>query len=369
LGLNVSPDMTLLGRHLLIRRQIALLASVAAWLGCSAPSYWVEPRDSEPGHTGGSSGSPSSNGGRGASSATVSPTGGIPGDHGTRAAGTSAFDNAGGTNESAGSGPLSGVGDEPYRDTGGSVATGGTTGTGGSVATGGTFANGGSAATGGTTSTGGAMPVAGTLGIGGSNSTGGASATGGTPPTGGAPATGGALNCAAGSVFCDNFESGTAQWTPLQGTWATATDGSSVYTCALGTNEARSQAGSLSWTDYTVSARIKLIQLTTGRRIYLAARFTDADNWYGAGFYAGTPGVQVRKKLTGTSTTLNSATFTWIANQWYLVAFKVSGSTLTMFIDGAQVVTATDTSFATGSIALLADQSQISVDNVVVTVP
>jgi hypothetical protein len=198
--------------------------------------------------------------------------------------------------------------------------------------------------------------------------------TGGAPAAGraaaGGASTGGVPNCATGAVFCEDFETGTAQWTVLQGAWVTAIDGTSVYSCPLGTNEARSIAGNATWSDYTVSARIKLIQLGVGKRIYLAARATDASNWYGASFYNdSTLAIQIRKKVAGTSSTLASADFAWVTGRWYRVTLKLNGSTLTMSIDGTLLLTATDTSFTAGRIALLADQSQISVDDVIVTVP
>jgi pectate lyase len=146
-------------------------------------------------------------------------------------------------------------------------------------------------------------------------------------------------------------------------------DDTNVEHCAAGTNEARALAGDI-WGDYTVTARIKPIALGTSRRIYLAARFTDSSNWYGAAFYNDSPvAIEIRKKVAGASSTLASSPYSWVAGQWYKVAFKVSGTNLTMSIDDVTQLSIDDTSFASGRIAFLADQSEASIDDVVVTNP
>jgi pectate lyase len=203
---------------------------------------------------------------------------------------------------------------------------------------------------------------------GGSSSTqGGENATGGTSggaanPTGGTPS---------GTLFTDDFESGSAKWTIKQGACSIVADGTNVLHCEQGTNEARALAGDLTWGDYTVTARIKPIVLGAGKRVHLAARYTDSNNWYGAAFYNSSPvAIEIRKKVAGTSSTLATSTYPWVAaTTWYKVAFKVSGTTLSMSIDDVTQLTIDDAQFASGQIAFLADQSEASIDDVVVTNP
>jgi hypothetical protein len=401
----------------LSRRQVSLVTLVAAWLGCSAPTYWVEPHGTAAEDDVGGSSATTSIGGRASTNKAGATSAGTTSTGGSRSAGATSTQLSGGAIGVAGysvtEGGFGGFSGEPNPDEGGALGQGGTvavggaatiagrpnagvlmssggvssssdtTSTGGITSTGGAVGIAGSTNAGGVRSTGGTMGVAGATSKGGTKSAGGAPASGGTPSTGGAPArggapatgglpaTGGARHCAGTAVFCDDFESGTSQWDPIQGTWAVALDGSNVYGCTLGTNEARSIAGTATWTDYTVTAKIKLIQVGAGKRIYLAARVKDASNWYGAAFYNnGTPPtIQIRSKIAGTSATLASASFAWVQNQWYTVAFKLSGADLTLSIDRTVLLTAQDTSFAAGSIALLVDQSQIHVDDVTVTVP
>jgi hypothetical protein len=214
-----------------------------------------------------------------------------------------------------------------------------------------------------TTSTGGQTSATG----GTASGSGGDSNTAGTAGT--ANGTGGS-STPAGTLFSDDFESGSGKWQITQGICSVTPDDTNVEHCAAGANEARAVAGDTTWGDYTVTARIKPILLGTGRRIYLAARFTGSNNWYGAAFYNDAPvAIEIRKKVAGASSTLATSTFPWVAGQWYKVAFKVSGTTLSMSVDDVPQLTIDDTSFASGQIAFLADQSEASIDDVVVTNP
>ena len=65
-------------------------------------------------------------------------------------------------------------------------------------------------------------------------------------------------------LFRDDFESGSTKWMVTQGTCAIMADETSVYTCELGTNEARALAGS-SWGEYSVQARVRINALDDAR--------------------------------------------------------------------------------------------------------
>jgi pectate lyase len=113
-------------------------------------------------------------------------------------------------------------------------------------------------------------------GAGGGGITGTAGATG----RGGATGTGGAA--CAGYAFCDDFEDGdTVGWAPNGGTWSVVTDGSRVY--QGGNGNAFSVAGQPTWTDQTITARVKITQwggTSTSYRAGIVARATDASNQY-----------------------------------------------------------------------------------------
>ena len=174
---------------------------------------------------------------------------------------------------------------------------------------------------------------------------------------------------AAGAVLTDDFESGASGWDIIQGTCSVMADATSVLTCLNGGNEARAVAAE-TFTDMTVAANVKIHQMDDGRRVYLAGRFVDSNNWYGAAFYnSGTRRVQIRKKVAGSSSDIAEATFPFELDQWYTLKLQISGSTLTLSVDGVVQCEGTDTDFTSGGVALLVDRSEVSWDNVVVTVP
>ncbi len=160
----------------------------------------------------------------------------------------------------------------------GSAGNGGT-GTGGTVTS--VAVGGAPLATGGARAVGGLSSLSGLTG--GSVSTGGANATGGSiPGTGGTPPTGGSPPiivgdagpyCPGGAAFCDDFESDSvgaaaAQWTAAAGSWNVATDATElagdqkVYT-NTGTSNSLSKAGSTTYANSTIEARMRVTSFSS----------------------------------------------------------------------------------------------------------
>jgi len=213
-----------------------------------------------------------------------------------------------------------------------------------------------------------------TPGAGGSagGATGQAGSSGGG--AGGGSGTGGSADVIVptpeGTLFMDDFESGVAKWDVTQGTCSALADGTTVFNCINGGNEARALAGDIGWGEYSVQARVKVNAMDAGRRIYLAGRFTDSNNWYGAGIYNATPPeVQIRKKVGGMSMDVARATFPIAVGTWYTLKLEMKGSTLRLSVDGVLQLEITDSTFHSGKIALLVDRSDISWDDVIVTNP
>src|SRR5437764_825705 len=208
--------------------------------------------------------------------------------------------------------------------------------------------------------------AAGTTGTAGSDSSGTGGAAGVTGAGGGTVGTTVVVPTPEGTLFMDAFESGAASWDVTQGTCSIQADDTNVFNCINGGNEARALAGQLGWGEYTVQVRIKINAMDPGRRIHLAARFTDSNNWYGAAIYNSTPiEVQIRKKVAGTSSEVSRVPYPIAIGTWYTLKFEVKGSTLRLFIDGVLQIETTDTSFNSGRIALLVDRSDVSWDDVV----
>jgi pectate lyase len=212
-------------------------------------------------------------------------------------------------------------------------------------------------------------------GTAGTTATGGSAGTAGSGPTGGtagSAGTGMVVPTPEGTLFMDDFEAGATNWDVTQGTCSIAADeGTNVYTCLQGMEEARAVAGEI-WGEYTVSARVRVnaMDAAGGRRIYLAARFTDSNNWYGAAIYDGSPfEVQIRKKVMGTSSDIVRTPYPIELGTWYTMKLEVKGPSLRLSVNDVIQLEAMDTTFSSGRIALLVDRSDVSWDDVLVTNP
>jgi hypothetical protein len=262
-------------------------------------------------------------------------------------------------------------------------------GTGGVMGSGGGFGSGGSGGvtgTGGVRGTGGS-PVTGTggspvTGTGGATGKGGAVGTGGTTGTGGIVATGGATGAggASGTIFSDNFESGAGKWiTSGPGTATVASDGSSVYDLScLMSKVFLAAAGDVSWTNVVVQARVKVLSFNGSSSSYyagLCARVQDANNYYCVTLRSDSK-VAIRGDIGGSSNSIGSSVSYGVATgTWYTVQLAIVGSTITASINGTPVLpktgdpAITDSSLASGGIALIVDNADAEFDDVSVSVP
>ena len=300
----------------------------------------------------------------------------------------------GGSTAQGGSGGLGGLasGGKPSAGATGSGGSTGVAGTGGSAhagatgsagtsSVGGTSSTAGSSSTAGRTSAGGTSS-AGTTGSAGTSSAGtssagtssagttgsaGTSSVGGT--TGSAGAGGGS---ASGTVlFSDDFEDGsTTQWTPSNGTWAIATDGTKVYAqtgTGTGSTLLVSAAGSTTWTDQIVEAKIKVLAFGGQSTSYFAGIFA---RYNGSTYYS----VLLRSdgKLVirdGTSSITPAVAVSIVAGMTYTVRFELMGSSLKAYLNGTLQASVTDTAHTSGRIALAAVNTTAEFDDIKVTTP
>jgi pectate lyase len=193
---------------------------------------------------------------------------------------------------------------------------------------------------------------------------------------------------ATGLYFCDDFQDGTsAKWDLLP---VTGPNGSFSVKAENpgGENKvlqytAASTGGVLALVkpsaftnvpsgDYFVEARIRpMTNGTTGNKhLFLVTRYVDSANWYGAGLnvQSSTTSTQVEiAKMLGNSLSRPRQTRAPIAMdaQFYTVRFEMIGSTLTVYLDGKNMGTVTDTSFAArGLIGLYTANKTFMIDDV-----
>jgi hypothetical protein len=175
---------------------------------------------------------------------------------------------------------------------------------------------------------------------------------------------------AAALLFEDNFDSADVRaWTTQYGKWSIVQDngnGSYVfYQSSL--NEGRAFTGSSSWSNYTVTAQVKVENFNGANRVNLCARYRDGNNYYAASLYNSKGGVlELRKKVSGSSATLAAKKLPLSSGVWYIMQLKVNGANLSLAVNGVEQLSVTDNSFTSGGIGLVAYKAAAKFDEIVV---
>ena len=148
------------------------------------------------------------------------------------------------------------------------------------------------------------------------------------------------------ALFSDDFEDGNDDgWTVQAGDWSVIPEYSHyrVYYPGSGTGSRRSYAGSSSWTDYSVRAKIKIeTPIADGRWGMIMARWQDSSHYYFLQFQ-GDGRLRLRKYSSG-STTLGTVDPGLSRDTWYTLTLEVSGDTTPMlraYVDDTAVLTVT----------------------------
>lgn len=168
----------------------------------------------------------------------------------------------------------------------------------------------------------------------------------------------------AATLFSDNFNDGNATgWTATQGTWSVVTDSGSYVYYKSGTDEGRTSAGS-AWTNYSVEAKVKVDNFNGSNRAYVCGRYKDGNNYYAASLMSNA--LEIRKKVSGSSTTIASKSYTVATGTWYTVKLVMNGSSISMYVNGALQLSATDASLASGAVGLVPYKVTAKYDDIIV---
>ena len=177
------------------------------------------------------------------------------------------------------------------------------------------------------------------------------------------------------TLLQDDFEHGSINnWTVSNGTWQIVDDGSGTgnhaYYQSNTTSGAtyKSIAGQSSWTDYSVRADVR--DNSTGSSSYfgLMARYVDSSDFYMMTYDNSTRNLTIYLVQGGKWTSLGHVVLSAQLDMstYHNFQFSLSGSTLSGFVDGQNVLTVTDGTFSNGSIGLLTNVDQTYFDNVMV---
>jgi len=174
-------------------------------------------------------------------------------------------------------------------------------------------------------------------------------------------------------LYSDNFEADLALgllppagWTnepaPLLGlgAYTVVVDGSHVMSGpSANTGFPAAAAGSTSWTDYTVSADVKVDPTSGHARVI--ARHQSAGNFYACGLDAGGQ-LYLGEESGGVWSAFGSTHYTFTGSTWYHIDFSVQGSGITCTVTEpgtGRTATLTETSgqFGSGSIGATSEHS------------
>lgn len=174
----------------------------------------------------------------------------------------------------------------------------------------------------------------------------------------------------AATLFSDDFESGLAStWSKSGGTWAVVADGSQVLQESSASSDlARQFNGSTSWTDYSVQAQVKPLAFgSSDGLVAISARTASSSKFYRLALTSS--GQAVLQAYAGSSsiTALGSAAIGASAGTWYTLRIDVSGSTVTGYVNGQQVASATDSMASSGRISMQTYHASGEFDNVTVS--
>ncbi|MFV2019577.1 pectate lyase family protein [Micromonospora sp. LOL_023] len=173
-------------------------------------------------------------------------------------------------------------------------------------------------------------------------------------------------NAQAATLFSDDFESGgTSDWSKSGGSWEVVSDGSRVLRQDnTGSNLARFFAGSTSWTDYQLQARVKPLSFNgSDRFVGIATRVASNTKMYRLALTnSNRAELQV---VNGSSVdVLGSASLTVSTGTWYTLRIESSGSNIRGFVNGSQIGSGSDGSYGSGQIALVTGYAGASYDDV-----
>jgi pectate lyase len=123
-------------------------------------------------------------------------------------------------------------------------------------------------------------------------------------------------------------------------------------------------SGDYRWTDQVVEATVK--RTTPEGMIGIFGRVLDMRNYYF--LYFDDANIILRKRVDNSSANLAKVKFPVMSNVPYALKLSIVGSTLTGYVDGMQLVTASDSLLTTGGIGVgTSDSATGEFDNVSVS--
>jgi hypothetical protein len=152
-------------------------------------------------------------------------------------------------------------------------------------------------------------------------------------------------------LFSDDFQDGNADgWARSSGTWSIVTDGSLAYRQSGTSADSNSRAGSPSWTNISVQARVKPTAFNgADQYVGVMTRVVNSNHYY---FFALQNGnrLLLGKRAGSSPITLATKAFTFSTGTFQTLRLDANGSSLSGYVNGTLQLTASDSEFTAGII-------------------
>ena len=142
------------------------------------------------------------------------------------------------------------------------------------------------------------------------------------------------------------------------------TDGSAAYRQSnAGSERARAFAGSTSWADYQIQARVKPLSFGSGGLVSVGARSTSSTKMYRLALTGGNR-AELQMFNGSTVTVIGGASMSISTGSWYTLRLEASGSTIRGFVNGTQIASGSNSTYGSGRIALMTEYASATYDDV-----
>ncbi|GIE37085.1 hypothetical protein Ait01nite_101300 [Actinoplanes italicus] len=172
----------------------------------------------------------------------------------------------------------------------------------------------------------------------------------------------------AATLFSADFESGsTSGWSKSGGTWSVVSDGTqALQQSDTGSERARQFAGTTTWTNYSVQARVKATSFGSSAGVVaLTGRAAGSTKMYRLSL-TGANRVQLETMNGSAVTVLGSLSQTISAGTYYTLKLSFSGTTISGSVNGTSVGSVSDSTITAGRIGLLTENAAGRFDDIVV---
>ncbi|HEV2668362.1 MAG TPA: pectate lyase, partial [Blastocatellia bacterium] len=136
-------------------------------------------------------------------------------------------------------------------------------------------------------------------------------------------------------LFSDDFQDGNDNgWTRSSGTWAIVTDGSLAYRQSGTSADSNARAGSPSWTNYSIQARVKPTAFNgADRYVGVITRVVNSNHYYFLALQNGNR-LLLGKRAGSSPITLATKSFTFSTGTFYTLRIDANGSSLSGYVNG-----------------------------------